>query len=156
MPTRKSAPEQVKGLIERVIRGLSIETRLRGHSVEAAWPRAVGDRLAPHTRATTLREGLLTVEVRSAGWMHEVGFRRQELRRLINDELGGQYVRDIRVRLGGGFPVVPTEEERKARQPTEDDLRLAHHELASNGAGEGAQLLARARALQLKQRKTPR
>ena len=156
MPTRKSTPELVRGLVERVIRGLSIESRLRGHSVESAWPRAVGERLAPHTRATTLREGLLTVEVRSAGWMHEVGFRRQELRRLINEELGGQYVREIRVRLGGAFPVVPTEEEIKARQPTEDELRIAHHELATNGAEEGAQMLARARALQLKQRTRPR
>ena len=75
---------------------------------------------------------------------------------MINEELGGQYVRDIRVRLGGGFAPVVTEEEIKARQPSEDDLRLALHELASNGAEEGAQLLARARALQLKQKKVPR
>jgi hypothetical protein len=140
--------EPMRELLERVVRGLDLERELRNHSVETVWARVAGPRLAPHTRAGPLRGGRLTVEARSAAWMHDVALRREELRARLNTELGGPVVEEIRVRLGGAFPSLGGE---PAREPalTDRELEAAAHELAEAGGGdEGARLAARARALQ--------
>ncbi len=140
--------ETVSDVLGRVVRGLSIERELRSHSVEPAWPKAVGPRLAPHSRPARLHHGVLTVEVRSAAWLHELFLMRESMRLALNREMGGDYVRELRLRPGSGFPPTPT-----TSQPlpgplvARDDVEAAIETLAAAGADEGAVLAARALAL---------
>jgi hypothetical protein len=138
--------ENVSDVLARVVRGLAIERELRSRAVEPAWPRAAGPRLAPHSRPAMLRSGILTVEARSAAWLHELFLMRESLRLALNREMGGDYVRELRMRLGTGFaPPGPAQ----SMVPLLELSRLeeAVDELATAGAGEGALLAGRALAL---------
>jgi hypothetical protein len=140
--------EPVSDVLHRVVRGLDIEEQLRAHAVEPAWPRAVGPRVAASTRPAQLRAGVLLVEARSAAWMNEAALLREQIRESLNREMGGHFVRELRFRLGGGFPpLVPVP---VPPRPAASEAEIAEvvAELIASAGIEGAQLVARARALQ--------
>jgi len=149
--------EAVSDVLLRVVRTLEIEAKLLSHSVEPTWPRAVGARLAAHTRAISLRAGVLTVEARSAAWMNELSLMREQLRVLLNAALPGAPVRELRFRLGGGFAPLGGGPHKAVTEASEVEVEAARRELAAASAsgpsGDGAELVARAFALS---RKVPR
>ena len=145
---KKKHPESVKNVLQRVVRALDVEDRLASHSVGPVWDRAVPERLADHTRPALLRGGVLTVEARSAVWMNEASLLREKIRQAVNREIGKDKVRELRFRLGGGFPPPRGAPDPVVHVP-EADLGDAEEELGGN---DGARLAARARALQRRRR----
>ena len=83
------------------MRGVEPRARARRSSMAETWTRAAGSDLAGETHAATLRKGVLTVEVRSAGLLHELeGLRKRELLgRLLEEDVTGR-VTGLRFRLG--------------------------------------------------------
>jgi hypothetical protein len=134
--------ELLPDVLRRVVRSLDIEAKLLSHAVEPVWARVAGPRLASHTRATQLRNGVLTIEARSASWLNEVSMLREEVRERLNTELGGIRVRDIRFRIGNDFP--PMERPPPPVEVTEIEVASARRTL---GTGVGADLAARAYVL---------
>ncbi len=144
----------VSDVLGRVVRGLSIEREIRSHAVEPAWPLAAGPRLSPHTRPARLHHGVLTVEARSASWLHELFLMRESMRLALNREMGGDYVRELRLKLGTGFaPPSPAQSVLPGPLIARDDIEAAVETLAAAGADEGAVLAARALALARHRRK---
>lgn len=141
---RRKSPEPVKNVLQRVVRALDVEDRLASHSVGPVWDRAVPDRLAEHTRPASLRGGVLLVEARSAVWMNEASLLREKIRAAVNRALGKEKVRELRFRLGGGFPP-PKDFVPEPVLVPEAELTEACEELGSH---DGARLASRARALQ--------
>jgi predicted nucleic acid-binding Zn ribbon protein len=66
------------------------------------WPTLVGPRIAQHSRAVAFRDGTLHVEVEGSAWMQELGYLRRELARRINQTLGAEMVREVRLRVPRG------------------------------------------------------
>lgn len=145
---RRRHPETIKSVLQRVVRTLDVEDRLASHSVGPVWDRVVPERLAAHTRPSSLRGGVLLIEARSAVWMNEASLLREKIRAAINAEIGRDKVRQVRFQLGGGFPPSPATGFRSPEIPVEA-IEEAHQELGGN---EGARLAARARALQKSRR----
>jgi predicted nucleic acid-binding Zn ribbon protein len=105
---RGGAPESLGDILPRVVRGaggsergLGLTTRRRESAVARAWSAAAGPELSAQTRPSTLRRGVLTVEVRSAPLLAELaGFRSQELlSRLLAADPSGR-VTGLRFRPG--------------------------------------------------------
>ncbi len=88
--------EALGGVLGRLLKRLGIEDELQGWRAVEEWERAVGPRVARHTRAVGFERGVLRVEVEGSAWMHELGYLRQELITAVNRELGTPRVRDIR------------------------------------------------------------
>ena len=75
--------------------------RRRKAGVQDAWSKAAGPELAAETRPSTLRQGVLTVEVRSTGLLHELqGFRKDELLALLLEHDTTGRIHELRFRLG--------------------------------------------------------
>ena len=105
---RGGAPESLGEILPRVMRGaggsgraLNAFARRRESALSRAWSEAAGPELAAETRPSTLRRGVLTVEVRSAPLLAELtGFRAQEmLSRLLAADPSGR-VTGLRFRPG--------------------------------------------------------
>lgn len=72
--------ELVGDILRRVMRDVRPVRPRRRDAMLDAWRKAAGDELAAETRPSSLRKGVLTIEVRSAALLHELeGFRRDEL-----------------------------------------------------------------------------
>jgi predicted nucleic acid-binding Zn ribbon protein len=93
--------ESVGSILARVMHDVRPARRRRRDRVAEAWTRVAGVELAQETRPATLRQGVLTVEVRSASLLHELrSFRRDELlERLLAAEPSGRVI-GLRFRLG--------------------------------------------------------
>jgi hypothetical protein len=98
---RGGAAESLGEILPRVLRESGFTKRPRRGGLAEAWARAAGEPLAAETRPSTLRSGVLTVEVRSAALLAELaGFRTAEmLSRFIAVDPSGR-VRELRFRLG--------------------------------------------------------
>jgi hypothetical protein len=91
----------VGAILARVVRESGVTKTRRGSSIAELWARAAGPELAQETRPCTLRQGVLTVEVRSAALLAELaGFRTDEmLARLLAEDSSGRFT-GVRFRLG--------------------------------------------------------
>ena len=91
----------VGDILSRVLRESGFTKKRRGTSLQDLWARAAGPDIAAETRPSTLRSGVLTVEVRSAGLLAELaGFRRDELlSRFVAEDPSGR-ITGLRLRLG--------------------------------------------------------
>lgn len=65
----------------------------------AAWPAAVGKRIASHTRAVALVRGNLVVEVEDAVWQKQLFYLRSHMIRKIREILGDTIVNEVEFRI---------------------------------------------------------
>ena len=91
--------EAVGGVLGRVLESLGLSREMTGWRAVEAWPDLVGPRVARHARAVAFRDGTLHVEVEGSAWMQELGYLKRDLVRRINQQLGGEHVRDVRLAL---------------------------------------------------------
>jgi predicted nucleic acid-binding Zn ribbon protein len=97
--------EPVAGALSRLFGRLGLGRGLEGWRAVEEWPRLVGPRVARHARAVSFRDGVLQVEVEGSAWMQELTILRRELVRTINQHLGSECVREVRLMASrGGIP----------------------------------------------------
>jgi predicted nucleic acid-binding Zn ribbon protein len=65
----------------------------------AAWPVAVGERIALHARAVALVRGKLVVEAEDGIWQKQLFFLRTQILRKIQELLGPTTVTDVEFRI---------------------------------------------------------
>lgn len=80
----------------RWIKRQRLDSGLRRCEVALRWEELVGARVAARSHPRDLRDGLLTVEVSSSAWLHELTFLRDELQRQIASKLGKGRVSALR------------------------------------------------------------
>jgi len=89
--------EKVSGVLSRFVGRVGLDRGLQGWRAVSEWPQVVGPQLARHARAVSFRDGALVVEVEGSAWMQEIGFLKRDLVRRINQHLGVDCVRDVRL-----------------------------------------------------------
>ncbi|MEL7368773.1 MAG: DUF721 domain-containing protein [Myxococcota bacterium] len=106
MARRSRKPVAVGDILARLLdeaTGTSEVSPRRGASgvsrVLTAFGR-IGPPVTDHADAVHFRRGVLTLQVHESAWLTELTFLRTELIRRINKMLGGEPVREVRLRLG--------------------------------------------------------
>ena len=92
-----SEMKSLASLLPALMKQWGLEEGTRGWRAVTDWPLVAGDRIARHARATSFRDGELTVEVEGSAWMHELAFLKRELVRNLNRHLGDDVIRDVRL-----------------------------------------------------------
>ena len=64
------------------------------------WDSVVGRPIAMNAKPDTFKEGLLTVNVSSSSWIHQLKFLEREMVANINQKMGKDLVRQIRFKIG--------------------------------------------------------
>lgn len=94
--------ESLAVILPGLMRHMGLEEAARGWRAVDLWPEVAGERIARHSRATSFRDGTLTVEVEGSAWMHELGFLKREIVRRLDQHAGEGVVRDVRLVLARG------------------------------------------------------
>lgn len=102
-----SRVERAGAVLSRWLRNHGRDGDLREHTIRLRWPELVGEQLAQRTQPTTLRDGLLTVNVANAAWLNELTFMRGAILRQINEVVGTATVKAIRLVAGRIRPAPP-------------------------------------------------
>lgn len=89
-------------ILPALLKSMGLADAAEGWRAVSDWAELAGARLARHSRAVSFHDGTLIVEVEGSAWMHELGFLREELKRKVNQHLGSDVVRDVRLVLARG------------------------------------------------------
>jgi predicted nucleic acid-binding Zn ribbon protein len=94
---KENAPVRIKELLGRVLSEAEgpRSRRPEALAVVAAWPDMVGPGLSGVSRAVSLADGRLVVEVTAPAWKQELLLRKRPLIRLINERMGANLVGDM-------------------------------------------------------------
>src|SRR5689334_21906451 len=84
----------------RTLAKLKLSGKISGDELAlAAWPAAVGTRIASHANAVALVRGNLVVEVEDAIWQKQLFHLRHQILRKVHELLGDASVTDVEFRL---------------------------------------------------------
>ena len=79
------------------LRETGLEKTVLKDKVVALWPEIMGDTVARLTRSVEVRNGMLIVHISSAALKAQLFECRFELVKKINDAVGGNAIRDVRI-----------------------------------------------------------
>jgi predicted nucleic acid-binding Zn ribbon protein len=95
--TRRRAPRPAAGAFQKALRQVAPQTPLA--AIQAAWPRAVGERLASVAAPVSERDGTLTIECVDAVWAQELDLMQGALLEKLRSEVGDQAPQALRFRV---------------------------------------------------------
>lgn len=96
--------EHFSQLIGRVIEGLSGKERLGEEEIEKAWRKAAGGAAAKHSTPVSFKKASLVVNVASSSWLYELTVRKKEILKILEAELRGKKIKELRFRIGDISP----------------------------------------------------
>lgn len=99
---RSATPTPLSEALAGLTRRRDWGTRLDEARVHEVWQAAAGADLARSVKPLRLHGGVLVLEAASAAWATQVRYLSGELARRVNEELGAELVRQVRVVAGGG------------------------------------------------------
>lgn len=82
----RRAPEKVGDFLEQFLEGEGVKQQVDRVSVLDEWAERVGPKIAEVTRARSVAEGTLFVEVRSSAWLMELNMIKGRILERINED----------------------------------------------------------------------
>jgi len=90
----------LRELLEGVLANLDLRSQFREHLAVMAWPEIAGELIRAHTRAETVRDGVLIVATDTPAWAQELQLRRGDLLQRLAAQVGPGVIREIHFRSG--------------------------------------------------------
>jgi predicted nucleic acid-binding Zn ribbon protein len=87
MTTRGTGPVRLGDVLGGVLKQHGLGNQVKRMAVLDLWPDLVGEHIAAVTRARSVADGTLVVEVRSSGWIMELDMMKGELLARVNERM---------------------------------------------------------------------
>jgi len=99
---RKSAqrPEDIKGILNKVIGKIEKQGPGRKEKILDAWRRAAGEKASGHSRPVGVKRKVLTIEIDSSTWLYELNLKKRGILKDLKKQLGEDKVQGLRFRMG--------------------------------------------------------
>lgn len=95
--SRRRAPRPAANAFQAALQRAAPQTSLA--AVQAAWTRAVGEKLAAKAIPISERDGTLTIECADAVWAQELDLMQESLLERLREEVGDQAPQELRFRV---------------------------------------------------------
>ncbi len=82
-------------LIREVLRRHRLDGKITETRIMSSWEKVMGTHIARYTDNVSVRQGKLTVYLRSSVLRNELEYAREKIIQKINEELGEEIVRDV-------------------------------------------------------------
>ncbi|MFC1667105.1 DciA family protein [Candidatus Omnitrophota bacterium] len=100
MRRKTKKPEEIKGILNKVIGKIEKQNPGRKEKILGAWQRIVGGKAASHSRPVSIRRKVLTIEMDSSTWLYTLNLKRKSILKDIKKELEEYKIENIRFRIG--------------------------------------------------------
>jgi len=87
MTSRGTGPKRLANVLGEVLQRHGLDEQVKRMGALEVWPEAVGEHIAGVTKARSVSEATLIVEVRSSGWLMELNMMKGELLDRVNERL---------------------------------------------------------------------
>jgi hypothetical protein len=92
--------QRIGVILERTLRDMSLEGKLKEHEVWNAWDGVVGKHVSRNAQPESIRNKILFVRVSTSPWMQQLSYMGEGIVEALNKRLGGPIVQGIRFKLG--------------------------------------------------------
>jgi predicted nucleic acid-binding Zn ribbon protein len=99
---RSGDPAPIGEIVDGLLREQVFARGMAVGRLAAMWNEVMGDRLGPKTAPASLEDGVLTVTASDPVWGVQARFLHEEIRRKVNEALGSDAVREVRIVIGAG------------------------------------------------------
>lgn len=96
----KRRPKEIRNVMAQLVQRKGYAQVRAAGARDKAWQAAVGEQLAPSTRVSGMRRGVLEILVANSLLMQEFTFRKEELLASLQEQLPEEGIKQIRFRLG--------------------------------------------------------
>ena len=93
-------PQRVGSILEKTLKNMSLDRKLKEHKVWDIWDSVVGDYVSRHAQPDFMRNKILFVRVSSSPWMQQLSYMSKGIVEALNKRLGAPIVEEIRFKLG--------------------------------------------------------
>ena len=95
---RKTNEQTLKEALKQMVDTYRLRSRLNQTKIEKAWTRMMGPSIDNYTRDIKIRNHKLYVSIDSAPLRQELAMGRDKIRKMMNEELGEEYLKDVVIR----------------------------------------------------------
>lgn len=85
-------------LLKRMVEVYKLKGKLNEARLRSAWANLMGASIAKHTDSLSLHQDRLFLRITSAPLRQELSFAKDKIIRLMNEELGEDYIKDVIIR----------------------------------------------------------
>lgn len=98
-PTGRKADDQpLKEVLEKMLEVYKLKGKLNQSRIKSLWEEMMGPSIVKHTTNIKIRRQRLYVDIDSAALRQELSFGRTKILKMMNQELGEQYLEDVIIR----------------------------------------------------------
>ncbi len=96
----KEASNQVslKDALKEMLEVYRLKAKLNQTKINAVWIKLMGTSINKYTREIKLRRNKLYITIESASLRQELSFGKEKIIKIINEELGENYIEDVIIR----------------------------------------------------------
>ena len=92
----RNSNEQTLGqVIKEILKKQHLQSKLTETRVKEAWEVVMGNVVAIRTTSIWVNEGRLTIKISSAPLKQELLFGKEKIKKLLNENLGGDYIQEV-------------------------------------------------------------
>lgn len=100
MTKMKPKPVTIKDVVDEVIKKLEEGKVSEAESLTSSWAKAIGKENVRHAKPVEVKNRTLIIHVDSSSWLHKLSMEKTHLLTLLKNDLGGDIVDDIKLRIG--------------------------------------------------------
>ena len=93
-------PVRISEVVSRLLARRGYAQVQHGAECEQAWKQVAGAQLAGNSRVGRLHRGVLEIAVKNSATLQELTFRKRKLLKRLQELIGAEQVRDLRLRVG--------------------------------------------------------
>lgn len=98
MKIRQSNEETLKEVIEQLLDTYKLRDRLNHVKLLRSWETIMGEPIAKRTEKMFLKDDVLTIYLTSAPLKEELNYGKEKVKKLLNKELGGEFIKEVVIR----------------------------------------------------------
>ncbi len=88
--------QSLKGALEKLLDRTGLATGVKQQTALERWSEIVGSTIAKNTDPESIDHGILTIRVTTPTWRQELYFKKNDIIKKLNQELGDETIREIR------------------------------------------------------------
>ena len=100
MRRKSKKPEDIKGIVGKVIGKIEKQGPGKKEKIITAWHKIVGKKAATHSRPVNITRRVLTIEIDSSTWLYTLSLKKAGILKDIKKELDKYNIENIRFRIG--------------------------------------------------------
>lgn len=88
----------LKDVLKDMVETYRLKNRLNQTKIQQLWSSVMGNSISRHTSDLKVRKNKLYITIESAALRQELAFGRDKIRRMMNQELGEEYLEEVVIR----------------------------------------------------------